>query len=352
MKKLIKRLLPSGVILQLKTLKDNSNVYFIRLFASNGWLASVYYAFFSSQFHREHRAVLSGRLAYHQSLRNIGESCILLRRNIHRLEKGLIMQPRRDIFAEAYISETVVCYADAIKSEQLCSAEKQWATDVLHDYFNVTGSSKKLDKARQLFLSVVETGKGSSVPYPHKDLPAAPLDYDALLQLFRRRRSVRWYKEQQVDMDLLRQAVNAASLAPSACNRQPYRFYITTQADKAAELADCAMGTVGFSHNIPALIAVVGDLSAYPAERDRHVIYIDASLAAMQLMLALETLGLSSCPINWPDIESREQMLANKLELEYHERTVMLLAVGYAQAEGGIPFSQKKADRLLIKEVN
>ncbi len=93
---------------------------------------------------------------------------------------------------------------------------------------------------------------------------------------------------------------------------------------------------------------MVGDLGAYPEARDRHVIYIDGSLAAMQLMLAFESLGLSTCPINWPDIETAERRLAQKLGLAYHERTVMLLAVGYADPTGGIPYSDKKTDEELI----
>lgn len=349
---MIKKLLPVSVKRPLKRLADTLNVYVIRLFACNGFLSSFYYTFFSNQFYREHKAVLQGRLAYKKSLTDIGESCVLLRRNIHRLEKGLIMQPRREVFAEAYIGETVNCYVDAVKSQLLCAQERKWATDVLTDFFRVTGSSTVLDKARQTFAAVALTTDGASVPYPHQQLPAAPLNYDAIVQLFKRRRSVRWYQQKAVDMALIRQAANAASLAPSACNRQPYRFYVTLDPAKATELAQCAMGTVGFADNLPALVAIVGDLSAYPAERDRHVIYIDASLAAMQFMLACETLGLSTCPINWPDIESREQLLSAKLGLAYHERTVMLMAVGYAQAEGGIPYSQKKTDSLLIKEVN
>ncbi|MNC23920.1 Nitroreductase family protein [compost metagenome] len=69
----------------------------------------------------------------------------------------------------------------------------------------------------------------------------------------------------------------------------------------------------------------------------------------MQLMLALETLGLSTCPINWPDIEERERMLSDKIGLSYHERPIMLLAVGYADPVGGIPYSQKKIEQELIK---
>ncbi|GHG68049.1 hypothetical protein GCM10010919_17190 [Alishewanella longhuensis] len=261
------------------------------------------------------------------------------------------MQPRRPVFAEAYIQETVTCYSDAIKSSELCHEEKQWATDVLAEFFSVTGNSTILDKARERFTSLAQTGKRSSVPYPHSALPASPLNYDELIQLFRRRRSVRWYQEKAIPAELIRQAVTAASLAPSACNRQPYQFYVVNNAEKAAKVAECAMGTAGFSHNIPCIVAVVGDLSAYPAERDRHVIYIDGGLAAMQFMLACETLGLSSCPINWPDIEQREKMLSAQLGLEYHQRIIMLIAVGYAESEGGIPFSQKKTDKLLVKDI-
>jgi nitroreductase len=69
----------------------------------------------------------------------------------------------------------------------------------------------------------------------------------------------------------------------------------------------------------------------------------------MQLMLSLETLGLSSCPINWPDIENNERKLANLLNLNIYERPVMLMAVGYAHPEGGIPYSQKKGVSVLVR---
>ena len=132
-----------------------------------------------------------------------------------------------------------------------------------------------------------------------------------------------------VPRDLLEQAVEAAAQAPSACNRQPFRFSIFDHPADAAKVGAITNGTAGFSQNFPCLIVVVGDLSAYPYERDRHLIYVDASLASMQLMLALETLGLSSCPINWPDIEVMERGMAEVLDLSFHERPIMLISVGY-----------------------
>src|SRR5690606_16867538 len=107
-------------------------------------------------------------------------------------------------------------------------------------------------------------------------------------------------------------------------------------------IANCAGGTSGFAENLTSIVAVVGDLSAYPYERDRHLIYIDGSLAAMQLMLALETLGLSTCSINWPEINANERKIRKVIKLKDYERVVMLLAVGYADQTGGIPYSQKK----------
>jgi nitroreductase len=95
---------------------------------------------------------------------------------------------------------------------------------------------------------------------------------------------------------------------------------------------------------------VVGDLSAYRWERDRHLIYVDSALASMQLMLAAETLGLATCPINWPDVDLAEQKIKQLIELPAHERIIMLVAIGYGDPEGGIAFSQKKQGDLLVTE--
>ena len=87
-----------------------------RLAARSGFASALYYAFFSSAFRRETQAVLQGRRRYQQDIESPEESCALLRRNIHRLEKGLLMRPRRAVFALDYIEETLDCYARALHS--------------------------------------------------------------------------------------------------------------------------------------------------------------------------------------------------------------------------------------------
>lgn len=331
---------------------DSLDSSVIKFFSRTRFLSSLYYLLFNSSFAREQQSVLKGRLKYHRSVADSREGTTLLRRNIHRLEKGLIMKPRRDIFATGFIVETVEAYCNAIAKNVGNSDEINWWTDVISEYFSVVGSSPEIDRAKVMFKNVrISDVYGQSVPYLHKDGVKSNVSYEQLHDLFKQRRSVRWYIDKPVELADLNKAIDIATQAPSACNRQPFQFYTVLTKNKAKKIAECAMGTVGFADNLPAVIAVVGDLSAYPSERDRHVIYIDGGLVSMQLMLALETVGLSSCPINWPDIEKRERMLDAELDLEKHQRTIMLLAVGYADPDGGIAFSRKKGSVELIKVV-
>ncbi|MBE0459499.1 nitroreductase family protein [Pseudoalteromonas prydzensis] len=355
MKTFLKRIAPITLLIKIKKLVDKVDQLAILIFAKTKMTSSLYYFLFNSSFMREHQSVLKGRIKYYESLESIEDSCVLLRRNIHRLEKGLIMRPRRDVFGNAFIGETVSSFILAIEQDAVKESERTWFIDVLSEYFEVVSSSPEIDAAREEFYRVCSGSKISnqskSIPYSHKSIPKADISFEQLEMLFKQRRSVRWYEDRDVDVNLIRKAVNIATQAPSACNRQPFKFHTVTNKGLVKKVADCAMGTVGFSHNLKTIIAVVGELSSYPAERDRHVIYIDGALVTMQLMLALETLGLSTCAINWPDIESREKMLDELLGLKKYERTIMLLAVGYADPEGGIPYSQKKDCTDLIKVV-
>ena len=360
----IKKIIPASFVSSVRVTKVSLRKKILEVSHRTRFLSDFHY-FVSNDFSNEHQAVLKGRKAYYDSLNDIGKSCALLRRNIHRLEKGLIMKPRRDVFGEGFIQETVDCYKDAVKSTILATAEKKWSTDVLDEYFKIIGSTSTIDRARNTYekirLTITESYELNTEfpseskafrPYIYNNLPSTNIEFGEIKQLFIRRRSVRWYQNKPVPLDIVQKAANIASFAPSACNRQPYRFMFCNEKERTVAIAKCAMGTVGFAENLPAIIAIVGDLSAYPFERDRHVIYIDGSLAAMQLMLALEVLGLSTCPINWPEIDANERKLRNTIKLKDHERVVMLLAVGYADNTGGIPYSQKKDNDLILEDIS
>jgi nitroreductase len=364
MKKYIKKIISASSLTKLKAIENKFQKCLLYFVHKNKFISNFYYVF-SMEFANEHYSVLSGRKAYFESLEIIGTSCALLRRNIHRLEKGLIMRPRRIVFAEDYIQETVEFYRKAISSSRLNAAEKKWAADVLFNYFEVIGHTTITDLARKTYHSllteyavIASAGQDSAndgkkfTPYKHSELPGSSISIDKLEELYYRRRSVRWYKNRDVPRELVQYAANIASFAPSACNRQSYMFYFCNEKKRTVAIANCVGGTAGFADNLPSIVIVVGNLSGYPLERDRHLIYIDAAMATMQLMLALETLGLSTCAINWPDVNENEVNLRKLIKLEDFEQVIMLVAVGYADSQGGIPYSQKKQNQEIFKDIS
>ena len=52
--------------------------------------------------------------------------------------------------------------------------------------------------------------------------------------------SIRKYKSQQVELDKIEQMLRAAMAAPSACNQQPWEFYVVTDKDVIAQLSEAS----------------------------------------------------------------------------------------------------------------
>lgn len=323
--------------------------------ASPYW-ASFFYGVLDSSFAREQRAFLSGRSRFNSGFGGVCDSSSILRRAVHRIEKGLIARPRRSVFATDYILAAVEAYAEKLKDLKATgSAELAWAHDVFVEYFRVCGEDARVKEASSLFsglpvvsFSTEDMRSDLRKPYGRGKV-STPIAYDDLLSLAKVRRSVRWFEDRTVPREKLLKAIAVATLSPSACNRQPFTFRIFDKEPMLSNAAGLPPGTRGYEHQFPCVIAVVGHQRYYSLERDRHLIYIDGSLATMSLILALETLGLSSCCINWPDIEERELAAEKTLKLESDERIVMFIAVGYADPEGLIPYSEKRTPEELCR---
>ncbi|MCR2813591.1 MULTISPECIES: nitroreductase family protein [Microbacterium] len=319
----------------------------LETFGSSRALTQIWYVVSFMTFNREQSAVLRGRRDYYRNKHRDRVSHVELRRNIHRLEKGLIMRPRRDVFARDYITETIEFYEEAAaqhraRPDSMEASEIEWAHDVLAEYFRVaTGPDATIAAARDRFHAA--TGERESthkIPHPKEKL--SDIAYEDLELLVTQRRSVRWFEQRAVPREDIDRALTVARQAPTACNRLPYEFRVFDDPAMVREVASIPFGAAGYAQNIPTIIVVVGKLESYFSPRDRHAIYVDSSLAAMQFILALETLGLSSSIINWPDFEPLEQKMQRTLDLKITDRVVMLIAVGYADTDGMVPFSQKK----------
>lgn len=349
LKKLAKDVLAIDIVRRIYV---GINRMILNIFASNRLFATIYSIPGLMTFNREQYAVLRGRRNYYRNLKQDNRaSHVELRRNIHRLEKGLIMQPRRSVFARDYISETVDFYKHAVKQHnqaQNCGDidELTWAHDVLERFFKAVDTENPImKKAYTQFTAIpsIEGTDSKKAPYLHKDIKQSSVTYQDMLALSTQRRSNRWFKNKKIPRDIIDKAMMVARQAPSACNRLPYEFKVFDDPELVKQVVNIPFGTGGYAHQVPAIVVIVGKLDGYFSPRDRHNIYVDSSLAAMSFMFALETLGLSSSVVNWPDFEPLEIKMQKALGLDPSERVIMSIVFGYPDEKGGIPFSQKKS---------
>lgn len=337
----------------IEPILEKIDTYVVKLAVKNMFLSNVYYLF-RKNFGWEHRAALAGKAIYRESLTNPVFNTSLLRRNVHRLEKGLLMRPRRLPFGLDYISETVDAYHKAVQAKTELK-ELIWAKHVLNEYMSVNPSHPKIDHLRAIVAQAseqvqeVDNSLRKNIPYIRSDSEKPNIDYAEILKLAKYRRSVRWFSEEKVEREIIERAIHVAAYSPTACNRQPYEFRIFDDPKLVSEVIKLPMGTGGFGHQVPCVAVVVGKLRNYFNERDRHLIYIDGSLAIMSFIYGLEVQGVGSCCINWPDIPKLEKKMASLLKLEKDERPIMLVAFGYPHPEGMVANSTKKTQKQLIK---
>lgn len=82
------------------------------------------------------------------------------------------------------------------------------------------------------------------------------MDFSELIQ---KRQSDRRYAPKPVAREHILKCLEAARLAPSACNSQPWKFVVVDDRAKLAEMADAAigLGMNKFTVQVPVLVAVV-----------------------------------------------------------------------------------------------
>ena len=158
------------------------------------------------------------------------------------------------------------------------------------------------------------------------------MNFDEVLM---KRRSIRKFKQQPVDRNVVLQLIEKAMLAPSASNLQAWRFCVV---DDPALVKKVDMFSPGLSGNPPVIIAICSDYG-YAAEKtsgENYKVYgciMDASMAAENLMLAATDAGLGTCAIkSYNDAAVRKLLkLPEQLHIE------ILITLGYPETEPQMP---------------
>lgn len=149
-----------------------------------------------------------------------------------------------------------------------------------------------------------------------------------MLDTARRRYSVRKYKDKEVEKDIILQVLEAARIAPSAVNYQPWHFIVLTDENIKNMVAETYSGK--WLKDAPVIIAACGDHSLSWKRKDgKDHCDIDLAIAVNHLTLAAVELGLGTCWVCAFDAKSCHQLLNLPDNLE----VIALLPIGYPLEE-------------------
>lgn len=168
-----------------------------------------------------------------------------------------------------------------------------------------------------------------------------------------RRRAIRKYQEKPVDKELIERIIDAGRMAPSAMNRQLWKFYVLTDRELINSLSPFIVKIANkvltwahgvdhsktadiIFHNAPAVIFIT-------APKKNQWAALDVGMCCQNMMLAAKSLGLDTCPIGFAKLLEETEKISI-LGMSPSEQIQLALIVGYGNERPAVP--ERKTDNV------
>ncbi len=169
-----------------------------------------------------------------------------------------------------------------------------------------------------------------------------------MLELLRKRRSIRKFKKGRIDPARLDELKEAALRAPSSRGIKPWKFFFVQDAEMIKRLSICKENGSSYLKDAPLAVVVCGDETA------SDVWIEDCSIAALILHLTAESLSLGGC---WIQIRNRrhnagvtsEEYVRKVLGIAAPLRVLAIVAIGVPdEANAGHPFESLEQGKVVF----
>ena len=150
------------------------------------------------------------------------------------------------------------------------------------------------------------------------------------MELINKRQSCRSYDEREVEQEKLDTILEAARLAPSACNGQPYHITVCKgETAKQVAKATQSMGMNKFSSQAPVLLVIseepyVKSAALGAKVKGNDYRSIDIGIVTAYITAAATEVGLSTCILGWLEDEAIRKIC----DLKHPVRLVITLGYG------------------------
>lgn len=264
----------------------------------------------------------------------------------HAIEKGLSHRNFRAGFGKGALSALSVNLDLWYDTHKFDDSFFKIGISVAHQYFkrhlelDVDVSDKrKMFSDRIMTLIDKDNGENGGTDVVEKDSYFESAT-DSFVDVVTRRRSLREYSEEPVDIEAIKNAIQIAMTSPSVCNRQATRVYVITEPKKIAEAMSYQGGFNGYDLP-PAVLLITNDISAYSLFTERNQPFVDGGLFAMSLLLGLENEKLAAVALNTMFDRVQDKATREILGIPESEVFITYLGVGNRPKDLKTPHSKR-----------
>jgi len=166
-------------------------------------------------------------------------------------------------------------------------------------------------------------------------------------ELIIERQSTRSYLDTPVEEEKLQQCIEAARLAPSACNAQPWKFIVIEDPELRSQVAENAasFGMNKFAVQAPIIVAITLEKPNMSSRvgsvlKGKEYTLMDIGFAVSNFCHQATELGLSTCIIGW----FNEKETRKTLNIPSSKRIPLIITIGYSDAEIRSKVRKKKEE--------
>ncbi len=160
----------------------------------------------------------------------------------------------------------------------------------------------------------------------------------------KKRRSIRKYKNTEIEAEKVEKILESARLAPSAANRQEWKFLVVEDPQTRKKLVEAA-NNQKFIAEAPMTIVACSTESERVMPCDQYAYTVDLSIAVSFMILEATEIGLGTCWLGAYD----EGKVKEILKIPEDIRVPAMFTVGYAD-ENPAPRPRNDIDNIICRE--
>lgn len=158
------------------------------------------------------------------------------------------------------------------------------------------------------------------------------------MEMVKHRESVRSYKAEPVPRESIDRCLEAARLAPSACNAQPWKFIVVDDPELKNAVAEATQDRIipmnHFTRQAPVHVVIVREKANLTSNigqvlKDKVYPLIDIGIAVEHFCLQAVEEGLGTCIVGW----FNERKVKKLLGIPLNKRAELIITMGYRAVE-------------------